>query len=119
MQLHVARLCMDCEEVHDAQTCPVCGSETFAFMSRWVPAPERRQRPRPVEPAPSETVNTYRELLSPARPSAGASRWLRRGAIGAAAIAAVGWAWQRQTAAGSPSQKSADSRETERVKEPV
>jgi len=63
MQLHVARLCMDCEEVHDAQMCPVCGSETFAYISRWIPAPERRRRPRTAEP--SATVNTYRELLSP------------------------------------------------------
>ncbi len=39
-----ARLCLDCEEVHDAQQCPVCASETFTFMTRWVPAPERRER---------------------------------------------------------------------------
>jgi hypothetical protein len=47
MQLRVARLCLDCEEVHDAQQCPVCASETFAYMSRWVPTPERRSTPRP------------------------------------------------------------------------
>jgi len=113
MQLHVARLCMDCEEVHDMQTCPVCGSESFAFISRWVPAPERRRRPRPPEPSPE--VETYRELLSPAsaRPRSGVTRWLRRGAVGAAAIAAVGWALQRNNSAGSPRPKPAGSEETE------
>ena len=49
MQLRMARLCLDCEEVHDAQQCPVCASETFAYLTRWVAAPERRSNPRPVE----------------------------------------------------------------------
>jgi hypothetical protein len=53
MQLRVARLCLDCEEIHDAQQCPVCASESFAYLARWVPAPERRARPRPVEAAPA------------------------------------------------------------------
>ena len=46
MQLRVARVCLDCEEVHDAAECPVCASESFAFLSRWVPAQERRANPR-------------------------------------------------------------------------
>jgi len=50
MQLRLARLCLDCEELHDGQQCPVCASETFAYLSRWVPSPERRSKPRPVEP---------------------------------------------------------------------
>jgi hypothetical protein len=99
MQLHVARLCMDCDEVHDAQMCPVCSSETFAYISRWIPAPERRRRPRP--PEPSEAVETYRELLSPEASRSGMGRWLRRGAVGVAALTAIGWAWQRHSAAAS------------------
>jgi hypothetical protein len=92
---------MDCDEVHDAQMCPVCSSETFAYISRWIPAPERRRRPRP--PEPSEAVDTYRELLSPGGTSkSGMSRWLRRGAVGIAAATAVGWAWHRRSSAGSP-----------------
>ena len=47
MQLRVARLCLDCEDVHDGQQCPVCASESFAYLSRWVPTPERRSQPRP------------------------------------------------------------------------
>jgi hypothetical protein len=49
MQLRVARLCLDCEDVHDSQQCPVCASETFAYLTRWVPAPERRNQPRPAD----------------------------------------------------------------------
>lgn len=52
MQLRVARLCLDCEEVHDAQQCPVCASEISAYVSRWVPAPERRTHARPARKAP-------------------------------------------------------------------
>ena len=47
MQLRKARLCLDCEELHDQWQCPVCASETFAFITRWMPAPERRKKPRP------------------------------------------------------------------------
>ena len=112
MQLDLARLCMDCDEVHDAQRCPVCGSETFAYITRWIPAPERRHLPRP--PEPSDTAATYRELLSPAPHGSGMPRWLRRGAVGLAALAAFGWAWQRGTAATAKAADggSASERET-------
>jgi len=53
MQLRVARLCLDCEEVHDAQQCPVCASETFAYLVRWVPVPERRSPPRAAAARPA------------------------------------------------------------------
>ena len=46
MQLRKARLCIDCEELHDQWQCPVCASETFAFLTQWMPAPERRKKPR-------------------------------------------------------------------------
>ena len=36
MRLDEARLCLDCEEIHDNQECPSCGSEAFAFLTRWV-----------------------------------------------------------------------------------
>jgi hypothetical protein len=53
MQLRVARLCIDCEEVHDALQCPVCASETFEYVTRWVPTHERRAHKRPPVPPPS------------------------------------------------------------------
>ena len=50
MQLPSARLCLNCEEVHDAQTCPMCASETFVYLTRWVPhsQPEFRPVVRPI-----------------------------------------------------------------------
>ncbi len=98
MQLRTARVCLDCEEVHDSQQCPTCASETFAYLTRWVPVPERRQRPRPTEPANRDTVDTYRDLLAPAR----ASGWsaVRRGALGLAIFGVAGWMWRRNASAG-------------------
>jgi hypothetical protein len=49
---HEARLCLDCEEVHDAQRCPACASETFAVLSRWVPVPDRPPEARPPDTGP-------------------------------------------------------------------
>ena len=37
MQLDTARLCLNCEEIHDSRHCPKCASETFAYVTRWVP----------------------------------------------------------------------------------
>jgi hypothetical protein len=91
MQLHVARLCLDCEEVHDARICPRCTSETFAFLSRWIPARERRARARSEEPDPSRTVIPSEE----AAPSRG--RWVRRGAV-LAALGLGGLLWSQKTA---------------------
>ena len=101
MQLRVARLCLDCEEVHDSLECPVCSSESFAYISRWVPVPERRQRPRP-EPDPQPTkADTYRQLLAADAVKPGMKRWVRRGAFGVAALGVAGWLLQRGSG-GSP-----------------
>jgi len=65
MQLRNARVCLDCEELHEQQMCPVCASEAFAYLARWVPVAERRgptrlprrptgEAPQPSSPPPSE-----------------------------------------------------------------
>ena len=96
MQLRNARLCLDCEEVHDAPQCPACASETFAFITRWVPAPERRTRPRTTEPADTEALDTYRELLTPeAQKTSRGWRLVRGGAVGLALFGVAGWMWRR------------------------
>ena len=45
MQLNTARLCLNCEEIHDARTCPVCASEGFVFLTQWVPRMQPQRRP--------------------------------------------------------------------------
>jgi hypothetical protein len=97
MQLRNARLCLDCEEVHDAQQCPSCASETFAFMTRWVPAPDRRERSRPAQepPRPVE-LQAYRTLLDPAHRPDNGRLWqlMRQGAMGLALVGVAGWLWK-------------------------
>jgi len=53
MQLRVARLCLDCEELHTDNSCPVCASDRYAFLSTWLPSEERRRwrRTASIEPA--------------------------------------------------------------------
>jgi hypothetical protein len=92
MQLMTARLCLDCDEVHDAQQCPVCASEVFTYMTRWVPAPERRLRPRPTT---SPQADAYRHLTSgePARSTT--RRLWTQGVVGLTAVSLIGWLWRR------------------------
>ena len=83
MQLHSARLCLDCDEVHAERECPVCASDRFAFLTRWVPAEERRQRSRPA--APPSVAETDPPRL----------RWAKRSAAGLALLAVSRWLWQQ------------------------
>jgi hypothetical protein len=49
MQLRVARLCLDCEEIFVGDVCPVCASSHSAFLSNWLPVEERRRWRRPAQ----------------------------------------------------------------------
>src|SRR5712691_10077714 len=91
MQLVIARLCLDCDEVHSAQHCPVCASEAFSYLTRWVPAPERRMRLRPTT---SPDADVYRELTSPNLAAPRRGRLLTRSALGVTAITVAGWIWR-------------------------
>src|SRR5205085_11558696 len=102
MRLSNARLCLDCDEVHDELKCPVCASESFAFIKRWVTTGEKRQRPAAAGPAPldekarSETVETYRALLSGnGERRLTTTQLLRGGAVGLAVLGVAGWTLQR------------------------
>jgi hypothetical protein len=53
MQLRKARVCLDCEEVHDADSCPVCASQAFAYLTQWLRVEERRKRKRLPAEGPS------------------------------------------------------------------
>jgi hypothetical protein len=93
MQLRNARLCLDCEEVHDGLKCPVCASETFAYITRWVPTPEPR-RPRPDS---SPEAEVYRQLMGDENaPPARGKRLLKQGAVALTALGVIGWLWQRR-----------------------
>jgi hypothetical protein len=80
MQLRTARLCLDCEELHENAQCPVCASEAFAYLARWVPMDERRARRRP---APAKIVD-----------SSPVARWAKRGAIGLAVLGVSRLLWE-------------------------
>jgi hypothetical protein len=100
MRLGVARLCLDCEEVHEADRCPVCGSETFAFLKRWVkPAaslPKANPRAGQEVPAPErlEQLDTYEQLLKPDREQSRKGRLIAGGALGLAFLGAARLAWR-------------------------
>ena len=94
VQLRTARLCLDCEEIHDAQQCPVCASETFAFITRWVPAPERRVQQRPsTSDGGSQQQSTSRQTTS-----ARGGRLLKQGVVGLTAVGLLGWLLRRPQA---------------------
>ncbi len=48
MKLRDTRLCTECEEVYKASglygRCPVCGSESYALVCRWVPTVREFER---------------------------------------------------------------------------
>jgi hypothetical protein len=89
MQLRNARLCLDCDEVHDAQQCPVCASEMYVPITRWVVAPERRTRER-AEPS-SSRAEIYRALIEAEPRPSRTRQLLKRGALGVAALGVLGW----------------------------
>jgi len=87
MHLRIARLCLDCEEVHDEQQCPRCASDQSTFLTRWVPLPEGRKRSRmPVEPSPE--LETYRQIVRGEPPRRG--RVLTRALVGLGAAGVAG-----------------------------
>ena len=91
MQLRTARVCLDCEEVHDEYRCPVCASEAFTYLTRWVPAPERRSRPRqrPV----SEDVEIYRKFVEKDEHKSRQRGFLGPAALGLTAASVFGLFW--------------------------
>jgi hypothetical protein len=64
MQLRVARLCLDCEELHVENRCPRCTSEHHAFLTTWLPSEKRRRRPATATlRARAETVRSFAQTL--------------------------------------------------------
>ena len=95
MELRTARLCLDCEEVHDAPQCPVCGSETFTFMTRWVPSAEGRRRPRATS---SPDADVYRRLIENEPEASRGRQMLKHGVVGLTALGLAGLFWRSREA---------------------
>ena len=89
MQLRRARLCLDCEEIHEGQQCPICASETFALIARWVPTPDRRTRPRPD--TPDTRLDVYRALTTAEPRPSRTGRLVKQGVLGLTALGVIGW----------------------------
>jgi len=99
VQLQNARLCLDCEEIHEQVRCPACASESFAFLERWVPAPAGARPPKAQAP-PEAAV--YRRLMVADAMRPKAYKLLKRGAIGLMAVSLARWAWRRSHEAVEP-----------------
>lgn len=114
MRLDAARLCLDCEEIHDNQECPSCGSEAFAFLTRWVkPAQPADDDLRPEAPdtrgasrsrPDAEHLEAWRRIVEGTPPTARVKA-VTRGLLGLAAMGLAGWAFQR---VGRTARKAAD-----------
>lgn len=83
MQLRTARLCLDCEEIHEEAQCPLCASEAFVYLTRWIPVDNRRPR---------------RRSQRTAAPAPRVSRIVKGGAVGLAVLATARWLWRNQPA---------------------
>ena len=101
MRLMNARLCLDCEEVHDQQHCPTCSSESFAFLTRWVtPSDTVAAEPAPRVTRPQdlvgrrEQVDAYRQILNPTPESPKRGRIVARGALGLALLGVARIIWR-------------------------
>jgi hypothetical protein len=84
MQLREARLCLDCEELHTMERCPVCASEAFAFVTRWLPVDERRALAARKPP----------QAQASAPPPSRRSRLLKAATAGVALATAAQWLWR-------------------------
>ena len=96
MHLSVARLCLDCQEVHQDDRCPTCTSQAFGFITRWVkidPPPLRIATYEKKEGATSK-VDTYRRILNPRPQRSTAAGWLRKGGLVIAAGYLARWSWR-------------------------
>ncbi|RPI54982.1 MAG: hypothetical protein EHM55_09245 [Acidobacteria bacterium] len=99
----MARLCLDCHEVHEYERCPACTSEAFAFITRWITLENgaaRMPARRNDTPDAVEKIDTYRQILHAKPGSSRARTWLRTGSLLVVAGYMARWGWRianRQT----------------------
>ena len=105
MRLDDARLCLDCEEIHEEQECPACGSEVFAFLTRWIQSTApAKPKGKPATAAATaqdsqtaEQLAAWREITDgPTAPPPGKGKKIvSRSLLGLAAMGLAGWAWAK------------------------
>lgn len=104
MRLDDARLCLDCEEIHEEQECPACGSEVFAFLTRWIQSTApAKPKGRPVmgpataqDSQSAEQLAAWREIThGPTATQGKGKKLVGRGLLGLAAMGLASWAWAK------------------------
>jgi hypothetical protein len=124
MRLDDARLCLDCEEIHDEQECPACGSEAYAFLKRWIKTTgnggERRREiplapaaPALRQPATEDQLDAWRRIVEGRPAPPGKGKLVVRGLVGLAAMGLAGWAWSKSGQPGPAARKIRDGRDEE------
>lgn len=76
MPLEKARICLECDTIHDLAACPECGSASFYYLANWI---KPRHPPRPEREKP------LFELPPPKKKR----HWVRNGLMAAASIVAA------------------------------
>ena len=102
MRLDDARLCLDCEEIHDEQECPACGSEASAFLKRWIKTTRSAPRVResvaaaPMrQPPEPDQLDAWRRIIEGRPAPRRKGTLVMRGLVGIAAMGLAGWAWSK------------------------
>jgi len=104
MRLDEARLCLDCEEIHQEQECPACGSEAFGFLTRWIQSTSPARATAALVPTATQARATtspehlaaWRQLTDDTQPESGrGKKVVTRSLLGLAAMGLAGWAWAK------------------------
>ena len=107
MHLSDARLCLDCQEIHDLDRCPSCTSDSFGFMTRWVKLDATPRPPAHEKPVRTSKVDTYRRILNPQPSRSKSARWLRKASMVVATGYLARWGWNIASQHARPSRPQA------------
>ncbi len=75
MPLEKARICLECDTIHDLVACPECGSSSFYYLANWI----KPQHPRPTAESPQP------EAASPRKKR----HWIRNTLLAGAGVVAA------------------------------
>lgn len=77
MQLNSARLCLepDCNEVHDLQWCPKCGSTEWFPIESWIKPLCSSGRPTAIDVMPKQSIEELDHLYNEEDPCLKKKTW--------------------------------------------